>query len=104
VEHELLLIDTVAVIEAVRTRDFEEARFRCGQIEDRAWSENVSKVGNAAMNLEVALRHAETARTVQWGKALEELTSAVDASCSQSAIGYLLLSVRRAVSSWRSTL
>lgn len=78
-ECELLLIDTVAVIEAVRCRDFEEARFRCRQVEDRAWSENVSTVGNAAINLEVALRHAETSRTVRWGNSLEALTTAVDA-------------------------
>lgn len=77
-DHALLLLDTVAVIEAVRNRDFEEARFRCRQVVNRAWSENESTVGNTAINLEVALRHAETAPTVQWGQSLEELTLAVD--------------------------
>ena len=78
-DFQLLLIDTVAVIEAVRSRDFAEARFRCRQVEVRAWSENVSTIGNAAINLEVALRHAETSPTVRWGKSLEALTTAVDA-------------------------
>lgn len=77
-EFELLLMDTVAVLEAVRCRDFTEARFRCRQVQDRAWAENVSTVGNAAINLEVALRHAETAPTARWGQALETLTNAVD--------------------------
>jgi len=79
VDHALLLLDTVAVIDAVRNRDFDEARFRCRQVGNRAWSENEAKVGNAAINLEVALRHAETSPTVKWGTSLEDLTSAVDA-------------------------
>ena len=78
-DHALLLLDTVAVIDAVRNRDFDEARFRCRQVGNRAWSENEAKVGNAAINLEVALRHAETSPTVKWGTSLEDLTSAVDA-------------------------
>ena len=78
-DHALLLLDTVAVIEAVRNRDFDEARFRCRQVGDRAWFENEAKVGNAAINLEVALRRAETSPTVKWRHSLEDLTSAVDA-------------------------
>ena len=78
-DHALLLLDTVAVVEAVRNRDFEEARFRCRQVGNRAWIENEAKVGNAAINLEVALRQAERAPTVKWGQSLEDLTSAVDA-------------------------
>lgn len=77
-EHALLLLDTVAVVEAVRNRDFEEARFRCRQVGNRAWIENEAKVGNAAINLEVALRRAETSRTVRWRQSLEALAHAVD--------------------------
>jgi len=79
VDFQLLLIDTVALIEAVRCRDFAEARFRCRQVGDRAWLENEATLGNAAIDLEVALRHAETSPTVRWGKSLEALTTAVDA-------------------------
>lgn len=32
-DHALLLLDTVAVIEAVRNRDFDEAHFRCRQVD-----------------------------------------------------------------------
>ena len=78
-DHALLLLDTVAIVEAVRNRDFDEARFRCRQVGNRAWAENVSSVGNAASNLEAALRHAETAPTVRWGQSREDLTLAVDA-------------------------
>lgn len=78
-EFDLLLIDTVGVIEAVQNRDFEEARFRCHQVADRAWAENISTVGNAAIDLEVSLRHAEWAPTVRWAQSLEVLTRAVDA-------------------------
>jgi len=93
VDHALLLLDTVAVIEAVRNRDFEEARFRCRQVADRAWTENVSIVGNVAMDLEVTLRHAETAPTVRWAQSLEDLSTAVDAYL-QPARDHLLADFR----------
>jgi hypothetical protein len=93
VDHALLLLDTVAIVEAVGNRDFEEARFRCRQVGNRAWSENEAKVGNAAINLEVALRHAETSPTVKWGRSLEDLTSAVDAFL-QPQRDYLLAAFR----------
>lgn len=78
-DDKLLLLDTVVIVEAIRSRDFDEARFRCRQVGDRAWSEGESKVGNAAINLEVALRRAEHAVTVIWEPALEALTCEVDA-------------------------
>jgi hypothetical protein len=96
VEFELLLIDTVAVVQAVRCRDFAEARFRCKQVEDRAWAENVSTIGNAALTLEVALRHAETAQTVRWGQSLQDLTTAVEAYLQPERDHIFLAACRRA--------
>ncbi|WP_250628049.1 hypothetical protein [Pinirhizobacter soli] len=78
-DHKVLLLDTVALVEAVRVRDFDEARFRCQLVGDGAWSEAESKVGNAAIGLEVALRSAERATPAVWELALEALTREVDA-------------------------
>lgn len=54
-----MLLDAVSAVEAVRNRDFDEARFRCRQISDQAWSANEAGLANAAMNLEVALRDVD---------------------------------------------
>ena len=53
---ELLLVEAVSLISSIEFGDLLEARFRARRIGDLAWSDNNSAIGNAAMNLEVALR------------------------------------------------
>jgi hypothetical protein len=63
VQLELLLIESVQLVRSVSEGDFEEARFRARQVGEIAWADNNSSIGNAALNLEVALRDAESAPT-----------------------------------------
>lgn len=63
IQLELLLIESVNLVRSVTEGDFDEARFRARQVGEIAWADNNSSIGNAALNLEVALRDAETAPT-----------------------------------------
>jgi hypothetical protein len=58
IQLELLLIEAVNLVRSVAEGDFAEAQFRCSQVGELAWADNNSAIGNAAMNLEVALRDA----------------------------------------------
>jgi hypothetical protein len=51
-----LLIESVSLLQALATADFEEAQFRARRIGDLAWADNCSAIGNPAINLEIALR------------------------------------------------
>lgn len=93
-DHKDLLLNTVALVEAVRARDFDEARFRCQLVGDEARSEAESKVENAAIGVEVALHSAERATTAVWELALEALTREVDALL-KPRLGRLLSAVHQ---------
>jgi len=56
---ELLLIESVHLVQAVGNGDLTEAQFRARQVGDLAWADGNSTVGNAATNLEAALRDAD---------------------------------------------
>ena len=49
----------MSLIRAIDERDFPEAQFSARQIADQAWAENQSRIGNAAMTLEISLRAAD---------------------------------------------
>lgn len=59
IQLELLLIESVHLVRSVDEGDFTEAQFRARQVGDIAWGNGNSAIGNAAMNLEVALRDAK---------------------------------------------
>jgi len=63
IQLELLIIETVNLVRSVEEGDLAEAQFRCSQVGALAWADNNSSIGNAAINLEVALRNAKTAPT-----------------------------------------
>ena len=63
IQLELLLVESVNLVRSVTEGDFEEAQFRARQVGDIAWADNNSAIGNAALNLEVALRDADKAPT-----------------------------------------
>ena len=63
IQLELLLIEAVSLVRSVDERDFAEAQFRARQLGEIAWADNHSTIGNAAMNLEVALRDADASPT-----------------------------------------
>ena len=63
IQLELLLVESVNLVHSVTEGDFGEARFRARRVGEIAWADNNSSIGNAALNLEVALRDAETAPT-----------------------------------------
>ena len=61
IQLELLLIEAVSLVRSVDEGDFTEAQFRARQLGEIAWADNNATIGNAAMNLEVALRYADAA-------------------------------------------
>ena len=61
IQLELLLIESVHLVHSVDEGDFTEAQFRAHKIGDLAWADNNSSIGNAALNLEVALRDVDKA-------------------------------------------
>lgn len=75
---ELLLIDTVHLIQALGEDDFEEARFRCESIIRCARGEQMSTVGNAAMHLEAFLQPSALRLQVGRDEALQELVAQVE--------------------------
>jgi hypothetical protein len=79
---EILLIDTVHLIQALGEDDFDEARFRCEAIVRRAWADQMSKVGNAAMNLEAFLRPSAIRLQAGRDEALAELIAQVENTAS----------------------
>ena len=61
IQLELLLVESVHLVRSVTEGDFDEAQFRARQVGEIAWADNNSPLGNAALNLEVALLDAGTA-------------------------------------------
>ena len=61
IQLELLSVESVHLVRSVNEGDFTEAQFRARQVGDIAWADNNSSIGNAALNLEVALRDADKA-------------------------------------------
>ena len=58
IQLELLLLESVNLVRSVVEGDLAEAQFRARRVGDLAWTVNESKVGNAAIELEIALRDA----------------------------------------------
>jgi hypothetical protein len=79
VDDEVLLFEMVAVVDAIRARDFDEARFRCQQIGNCERSEAKSRISNAAITLEFALRYPGHLTTMTYEPALEALIREVNA-------------------------
>ncbi|WP_250628383.1 hypothetical protein [Pinirhizobacter soli] len=75
---ELLLIESVNLVRAVGEGDLSEAQFRASQVGDLAWADGNSAVGNAATNLEAALRDADTLPSEAYEDLLAYLLAELD--------------------------
>jgi hypothetical protein len=75
----LITVDAVAMVRALQHFDFDEARFRCESITNRAWSHNLSRVGNPAMELALRLRGVEHPDDGFYAAALSNLLREIDA-------------------------
>jgi len=61
IQLEFLLIESVSLVRSLEEGDLDEARFRASQVGNLAWADNNAALGNAALNLEAALRDSKSA-------------------------------------------
>jgi hypothetical protein len=78
IQLELLLIESAHLVRSVDEGDLDEAGFRARRVGDLAWADGYSAVGNAANNLEVALRDAKAVPKGAHGDLLACLLAELD--------------------------